>query len=89
MAVNVEQALDYTMQPSMPLLFGGDAALQSERQRNEEALRALLDAFTGDEDPGFPFDVVRELADRNRALCDQIGEEKLRNLNSVALARSL
>ena len=87
--VNVEQALDYTMQPSMPLLFGGDAALQSERQRNEEALKALLDAFAASEDPGFSFDVVRKLADRNRSLCDKIGEDRLRNLNSVALNRGL
>ena len=87
--MNVEQALEYTLQPSMPLLFGGDAALQSERQQNEEALRALIAAYATEENPGFSFDVVRGLADRNRSLCDQIGEAQLRNLNSVALARGL
>lgn len=87
--MNVEQALDYTMQPSMPLLFGGEGALQSERQKNEEALRALLDAYATSDEPGFSFDIVRQLADRNRGLCDQIGEAKLRNVNSVALARGL
>ena len=43
--------------------------------------------FTAEDDPGFDFATVRDLADRNRDLCDQIGEARLRNLTPATLSR--
>ena len=45
--------------------------------------------FTAEDDPGFDFATVRDLADRNRDLCDQIGEARLRNVTPVTLSRGL
>lgn len=88
--MNVSQALEYTMQPFIPFfIFGDPDAMESERQHGEEALRALLSAWRDEEDPGFTFDTVRELADRDRQICDQIGEARLRNVSSAALSRGL
>ncbi len=78
------------MQPFIPMFIYGDYdAMESERQRGEEAIKALLDEWRANDEPGFSFDVILELADRNRELCDQIGEVRLRNLSSPLLARSL
>lgn len=78
------------MQPFIPMFIYGDYdAMESERQRGEEAMKALLDEWRANDEPGFGFDVILELADRNRELCDQIGESRLRNLSSPLLARSL
>lgn len=89
--VNTAQALDYAYAFYIPeFIFGGGyEVMEAERQRGEEALKALLAAWTSEADPGFSFDIVRELADRNRALCDAIGESRLRNVSSTTLARSL
>ncbi|MFR3878687.1 MAG: 3'-5' exonuclease, partial [Collinsella sp.] len=45
--------------------------------------------FTAEGDPGFDFATVRDLADRNRDLCDQIGEARLRNVTPATLSRGL
>ena len=88
--MNVNQALEYSMQPFIPMFIYGDYdAMESERQRGEEAMKALIDEWRANDEPGFSFDVILELADRNRELCDQIGEARLRNLSSPMLARSL
>ncbi len=88
--MNVNQALEYSMQPFIPMFIYGDYdAMESERQRGEEAMKALIDEWRVNDEPGFSFDVILELADRNRELCDQIGEARLRNLSSPLLARSL
>ena len=89
--MNVNQALDYANAFYIPefIFAGGYDSIESERQKGEEALKALVDAWREEDDPGFSFDIVRELADRNRGLCDHIGEARLRNLSSPMLARSL
>ena len=89
--MNVNQALDYANAFYIPeLIFaGGYDSIESERQRGEEALKSLVDEWKANDNPSFGFDVVRELADRNRGLCDHIGEARLRNLSSPMLARSL
>lgn len=88
--MNAQQALEYSMQPFIPMFIYGDYdAMESERQRGEEALKALVDEWKANNEPGFGFDVILDLADRNRELCDQIGEARLRNLSSPMLSRSL
>lgn len=88
--MNVQQALEYSMQPFIPMFIYGDYdAMESERQRGEEAMKALIDEWRASDEPGFDFDVVLTLADQNRELCDQIGENRLRNLTSPLLARNL
>lgn len=88
--MNVNQALEYSMQPFIPMFIYGDYdAMESERRRGEEAMKTLLDAWHASEEPSFSFDVILQLADQNRELCDQIGEVRLRNLSSPMLARSL
>ena len=74
--MNVSQALEYERQPFIPMFIYGDhGAMESERQKGEEALKVLeTEYFTAEDDPGFDFATVRDLADRNRDLCDQIGE---------------
>lgn len=88
--MNVNQALEHANTLFIPeLMFGfGDEALAVERDKNEEAIKVLREAwFEADKDP-FSFDIVRDLADRNRVLCDAMeqGAEDGRDQN---LARSL
>ncbi len=89
--MNTQQALDYAYAFYIPeFIFGGGyETMEAERLKGEEALKALITAWNEEEDPSFSFDVVRELGDRNRALCDAIGEPRLRNTSSSVLARSL
>lgn len=88
--MNVNQALEYSMQPFIPMFIYGDYdAMESERRRGEEAMKTLIDEWRANDEPGFDFNVILQLADQNRELCDQIGENRLRNLSSPLLARSL
>ena len=88
--MNVSQALEYSMQPFIPMFIYGDYdAMESERRRGEEAMKTLIDEWRANDEPGFDFNVILQLADQNRELCDQIGENRLRNLSSPLLARSL
>ena len=89
--MNVSQALEYERQPFIPMFIYGDhGAMESERQKGEEALKVLeTEYFTAEDDPGFDFATVRDLADRNRDLCDQIGEARLRNVTPATLSRGL
>lgn len=89
--MNVAQALEHANAFSFPELLyaSGPQAMDAERHANEEAIVALKDAFFAEKNPGFAFSQVLELADRNRQLCDQIGWQRLRNLNGSSLARSL
>ena len=87
--MNISQALEYERQPFIPMFIYGDhGAMESERQKGEEALKVLeTEYFTAEGDPGFDFATVRDLADRNRDLCDQIGEARLRNVTPATLSR--
>lgn len=89
--LNTQQALDYAYAFYIPeFIFGGGyETMEAERLKGEEALKALVTAWHEEESPSFGFDVVRELGDRNRALCDAIGEARLRNVSSGVLARNL
>lgn len=89
--MKLTDALDYANSFYIPeLIFsGGYDSIESERQRGEDALKTLVDEWNANENPSFGFDLIRELADRNRGICDHIGEARLRNLSSPMLARSL
>ena len=59
--MNVSQALEYERQPFIPMFIYGDhGAMESERQKGEEALKVLeTEYFTAEGDPGFDFATVR------------------------------
>ena len=89
--LKVADALEYANSFYFPeLIFGsGYEIMESERVKGEDACKTLYTEWHAQEEPSFSFDLVRELGDRNRALCDAIGEPRLRNLPSSLLARSL
>ncbi|MGI6590183.1 MAG: exonuclease domain-containing protein [Eggerthellaceae bacterium] len=70
--MNVNQALEHANTLFIPeLMFGfGDEALAAERDKNEEAIKVLSEAWFAQEKDPFSFDIVRDLVDRNRKLCD-------------------
>ena len=89
--MDLAQAIELANTFTLPGIVSDDAALTAERMRNEEAIGLLRDAWfeaPRGEEP-FDFDVVRQLADRNRALCDDIGAARLRDVGGRSLARSL
>ena len=89
--MNLAQALEHANALSLPGFFSDDATLTSDREKNEEAIGLLMDAWMdaplGSEP--FSFDLVRELADRNRDTCDEYGATRLRDINGSNLARKL
>ena len=89
--MNLAQAIEHANALSLPGFFSDDATLVAEREKNEEAIGLLTDAWMnaplGNEP--FPFDLVRELADRNRETCDEYGAERLRDAQGTGLARKL
>ena len=89
--MNLAQAIEHASTLFFPdFIFAmGDAAMMDERSKNEEAIKLLRDAYMSSESPAFGFDLVRELADRNRELCDEIGSERFENMNGVNLDRAL
>ena len=58
--MNVSQALEYERQPFIPMFIYGDhGAMESERQKGEEALKVLeTEYFTAEGDPSFDFATV-------------------------------
>ena len=89
--MNIDQALEHANAFLFPeFLYGsGFSAMDAERKKNEEALAALREDYAKADNPTFSFDVIRELADRNRDLCDQIGIDRLNNTRDSSLARGL
>ena len=89
--MKLTEALDYANSYYFPeLIFGsGYEVMEAERLKGEDACKTLYAEWMASEEPTFSFDLVRELGDRNRAVCDAIGEARLRNLSSTLLSRSL
>lgn len=89
--MKVADALEYANSFYFPeLIYGsGYEVMEAERQKGEDALKTLDAEWRAQENPSFSYDLVRDLGDRNRPLCDAIGESRLRNLPSSMLARSL
>lgn len=89
--MNLAQALEIAGAISLPGFLADEAALNQERLQNEEALALLVETWreapAGSEP--FSFDLVLSLADKNRALCDLIGADKLRDAPSPLLERRL
>ncbi len=89
--MNLAQAIEHANALSLPGFFSDDATLVAEREKNEEAIGLLtaawMDAPLGSEP--FSFDIVRELADRNRETCDEYGAQRLRDAQGSSLARKL
>ena len=84
--MDLSQAIEQASAFVIPGFLSGDEALTAERRKNEEAISLLTDAWmsapAGSEP--FSFDLVRNLADRNRAICDSFGIERLRNESGTA-----
>lgn len=89
--MNVPQALEHANAFFFPeLVYGsGFQAMDSERQKNEEAMATLREEFAKNDNPAFGYDIIRDLADRNRDLCDQMGIECLNNTRDSSLARGM
>ena len=75
--MNLSDAISHASTIFMPeFLFGADETmLLGERAANEEALHLLVEEYFANPNPGFEFDLVRELADRNHSLCDMMEPE--------------
>lgn len=89
--MNVPQALEHANAFFFPELVydSGFQAMDSERQKNEEAMATLREEFAKNDNPAFGYDIIRDLADRNRDLCDQMGIERLNNTRDSSLARGM
>lgn len=89
--MKLSEALDQANALVIPeiLAFEGFSAMDAERRKNEEALATLREEFQKSENPSFGFDVILDLAERNRQLCDSIGIERLNNTRDSSLARGL
>ena len=89
--MNLSQAIEHANAFVFPAFLSDDLARTTEREKNEEAIsllsQAWMEAPLGKEP--FPFDLVRGLADRNRELCDIIGTERLRNERGTSLSQHL
>lgn len=88
--MNTAQAIDLADAFFIPefLFADGEEAINSERQKTEEAISTLVEAYFTQENPGFDFETVMILADRNRELCDALSASRLRS-NSQNIKRAL
>ena len=77
--MNLSDAISHASTIFMPeFLFGADEAmLLGERAANEEAIHLLVEEYFANPNPGFEFDLVMELAERNRSLCDMMEPEQV------------
>ena len=89
--MNLSDAINHASTIFMPeFMWGmGDDAYRSERAINEEAINLLTTEFFENPNPSFGFDLVLDLAERNRVLCDMLETEDSDNDKSPNLPRSL
>ena len=89
--MDLSQAIECASALTFPGFLTDDAALAAERARNEDALVTLMAAWRDAAPDREPCDygLIRELADRNRDVCDRYGIEKLRDVSPSCLSRSL
>ena len=89
--MDLAQALEQANAYTLPGFLTTDAALTSEREKNEQAIALLMDEWwkapLGKEP--FPFSLVLGLADRNREVCDEYGTERLDGVAGTSLSRRL
>lgn len=90
--MNVSQALELAASFFIPefLLADGISAVESERLKTEEAIKVLRDDWFAQPKgaESFSFDVVRELADRNRTLCDLVETSDSADAQALAKRRA-
>ncbi len=89
--MNLSDAIGHASTIFMPeFLFGvDDDMLLGERAANEEAIHILVEEYFTNPNPSFDFDLVIDLADRNRSLCDMMGPESVQADRSRNLANHL
>ena len=89
--MNLGDAISHASTLFMPeFLFGADESmLLGERSANEEALHLLMEEYFSNPNPSFGFDLIIDLADRNRGLCDMMGSESVQADRSRNLASNL
>lgn len=89
--MNLSDAIGHASTIFMPeFLFGADEdMLLGERATNEEALHLLIEEYFTNPNPAFGFDLVLDLAQRNRELCDMMGPESVQADRSRNLAGHL
>ena len=75
--MNLNEAIGHASTLFMPeFLFGmDDDLLEGERAINEEALHLLIEEYFSNPNPSFGFDLVLDLADRNRSISDMMPPE--------------
>lgn len=89
--MNLQQALDQAQSYTLPGFITTEKAMTEERKRNEDAIATLVSAWKkapAGQEP-FSFTLIRELAERNRQLCDSYGIEKLERVGGLSLARQM
>lgn len=87
--MNVSDALAHAKEQ---LLFIESSSPDAEREKNEAAIKVLLDAWNSADPKNLPFpncDVIRDLADRNRDLCDSYPAGELERMRASNLPRGL
>lgn len=89
--MDLAQALEQANAYTLPGFLTTDAALTSEREKNEQAIAVLTEEWwkapLGKEP--FPFSLVLGLADRNREVCDEYGTQRLDGVAGTSLSRRL
>lgn len=75
--MNLNEAIGHASTLFIPeFLFGMDEdMLEGERSVNEEALHLLTEEYFANPNPSFGFDLVLDLADRNRSISDMMPPE--------------
>ena len=75
--MNLSEAIGHASTLFIPeFLFGMDEEmLEGERSVNEEALHLLIEEYFQNPNPSFGFDLVLDLADRNRSISDMMPSE--------------
>ena len=89
--MNLQQAFEHANALTFPGFLTGPNELHAQRRANEEAISLLTDAWRSAErgkEP-FSFDMVRNLAERNRDLCDHLDQNQLQDLQGLNLPRKL
>ena len=89
--MNLNEAIGHASTIFMPeFLFGADEAmLRGEQSANEEAIHLLVEEYFANPNPSFDFDLVRDLAQRNRSICDMMEPESVQADRSRNLANHL
>ena len=89
--MNLSDAIGHASTIFMPeFLFGADESmLHGEQTTNEEAIHLLVEDYFSNPNPDFDFDLVLDLARRNRSICDMMEPESVQADRSRNLANHL